>query len=143
MDELKYSSRFRMGKRFRYPICFLIFSLFIVSIQAQEHTLSVQVRDLVTGLPLESAEVILQPCACGGITNTSGRFSMVLPQDKYNITITYIGYKSEVRTLDLNQSQTITVDLAEEQEQLSEVIVRAKNSSAQKNSLWSGGGRCS
>ncbi len=108
----------------------MLLFLFAGSVNGQEHTLSFQIRDVVTGLPLESAEIAIQPCTCGGITNAAGRFSIVLPQNKYNITITYIGYKSDTRTIDLNQSQIITVELDEEQEQLSEVIVRAKKINA-------------
>ena len=131
MDKLKFAGRFGLvGNEIRVASCFLIFLLFTLSALAQEHTLSFQVLDEVTGLPLESAEVAIQPCACGGITNKTGRFSIVLPQDEYTITIAYIGYKSNVRTLDLNRRQTIIVELNEEQEQLSEVIVRAKKINA-------------
>lgn len=96
------------------------------TLYGQENTLSFQILDNVTGLPLESAEVVIQPCACGGITNSSGRFNIILPQDKYTITISYIGYRSEVRELELISSQFLKIELLEAQEQLSEVIVRAK-----------------
>ncbi len=96
------------------------------TLSGQEHTLSLQILDNATGLALESAEVVIQPCACGGITNASGRFNMSLPQDRYTITISYIGYRSEVRELNLNRTQFLKVELLETEEQLSEVIVRAK-----------------
>ena len=92
----------------------------------QESTLSFQILDNVTGLPLESAAVTIQPCACGGITNSSGRYSIVLPQNNYTITISYIGYRTEVRELELKNGQYLKIELLEAQEQLSEVIVRAK-----------------
>ncbi|MFS4445235.1 TonB-dependent receptor domain-containing protein [Maribacter sp. 2307UL18-2] len=131
MDGIKCSSRPKpFGNVLRHLICLGLFAVFTVSGNAQEYTLAVQIRDVVTGLPLESAEVILQPCACGGITNASGRFRIELPQDTYTMTVTYIGYKSDSRTLKMDRSQKIVIELEEEQEQLSEVIVRAKKINA-------------
>lgn len=131
MDELKWLPDSRnFGKWLRQLACVGLFATVAFSASAQEYTLSLQIRDVLTGLPLESAEVLLQPCACGGITNASGRFSIDLPEDTYTMTINYIGYKSDTRTLRMNRSQKMVIELEEEQEQLSEVIVRAKKINA-------------
>ncbi len=108
---------------FLVPI-FLLLTL--ITLRAQDYAISLEVLDQATGLPLESAEVAIQPCACGGITNPSGRFSIQLPENTYSLSISYIGYGTEVRTITLNKSLVLKVQLSEEQEQLSEVIVRAK-----------------
>jgi len=93
----------------------------------EEYTVSFEVLNQETGLPLDDAQIAITPCACGGITNRSGRFSIRLPQDTYSITISFIGFKADVRTLELDESKIIKVELYEAEEQLSEVIVRAKN----------------
>jgi len=104
---------------------FLCLSFFFVG-HSQEYALSFEVIDLETGLPLDDAQIAITPCNCGGVTNDSGRFSINLPADTYNISISFIGYKDDVRNLVLDKGTILKVRLTEEQEQLSEVIVRAK-----------------
>ncbi len=105
-------------------IC-LILSLSTAA-QRSNYTLSLEVVNEATGLPLESAEVSITPCACGGVTSVSGRFSISLPSDAYTVKITYIGFKEVVFNLNLDRSIIRKVQLFEQEEELSEVIVRAK-----------------
>ena len=103
---------------------FLVFNSFRTS--AQEYTLSFEVVGQETGLPLEDAQISIAPCNCGGITNDAGRFSIELPANNYTITVSFIGYKDDIRTVELNKSTILKINLAGEEEQLSEVVVRAK-----------------
>lgn len=96
-------------------------------ISAQEHSISFEVTDFDTGLPLQDAQVVITPCNCGGITSRSGRFSISLPRNTYRISVSFIGYGEDVRTITLDKSIILKISLTEQQEQLSEVIVRAKN----------------
>ena len=95
-------------------------------VNAQEYTVAFEVSDQTTGAPLESAEIAIQPCACGGITNASGAFSINLEKNRYSIRITYIGYESYAQQLELTKNEVLKVSLSEIQEELSEVVVRAK-----------------
>ena len=92
----------------------------------EEYTLSFEVLNEETGLPLDDAQIAITPCACGGVTNRSGRFSIRLPQDRYTVTTSFIGFKDDVRTIDLDDSKILRIEMFEAEEQLSEVIVRAK-----------------
>ncbi len=103
----------------------LVFEFFSYG-QVQEYGLSFEVLDKETGLPLENAQVAITPCACGGVTSASGRFSISLPEGTYQINVSFIGYRDAIQTLQLNESVILSIELTEEQEQLSEVIVRAK-----------------
>ena len=94
---------------------------------AQDYSISFEVVDFETGLPLEDAQIAITPCNCGGITSRSGRFSISLPRDTYQISVSFIGYGEDIRTLTLDKSIILKIALTEQQEQLSEVIVRAKN----------------
>lgn len=107
-----------------YLFFVLLFS--ITTTWSQEQNLSLEVLDGTTGLPLENAEVSITPCACGGITDKAGKFSISLPKDSYSINITYIGFRDDFQTLVLDKTTSLKVYLFEEQEELSEVIVRAK-----------------
>lgn len=94
--------------------------------QVTNYTLSLEVVNEATGLPMESAEISIAPCSCGGVTNLSGRFSISLPSDTYTVRITYIGFKDVVFNLNLDKSVIRKIQLSEQEEELSEVIVRAK-----------------
>lgn len=105
----------------------LVFILFCSnSLHAQEYRLVVEVFDELTKQPMVSSEIIIDQCSCGGITNDNGLFSINLPQNSYTVTVNYIGFKSEKITIELNSKKNIKFYLEEEQEQLSEVVVRAK-----------------
>lgn len=94
--------------------------------QTPEYTLTVEVAEAATGQPLEGAQIAITPCACGGVTSASGRFSITLPLSTYRLGISYIGFRTEVRTVQLSADVVLTVSLEESQEQLSEVVVRAR-----------------
>ncbi len=107
----------------------LLFSILVLSsfvMSAQEYTLSFEVIAEDTGNPLQDAQIAITPCNCGGVTNDAGRLSLELPEDTYSINVSFIGYKDDVRTLVLNKRTALVVKLAAAEEQLSEVIVRAK-----------------
>jgi hypothetical protein len=112
----------------KLPILFacLFLGMAFLHGQSQEFALSFEVLAATNGLPLEDAQISISPCACGGVTNTSGRFSIKLPQNNYTITVSYIGFKDHVQKLLLNKATIIKVQLDEEDQQLSEVVVRAK-----------------
>lgn len=107
-------------------IVILFFTLGVVMVQAQEHTFSLEVFEQVSGRPLDNAQIVITPCACGGVTDASGKFQISLPVDTYTITVSYIGFKDEIQTVILDKSMSLIVRLQEAEEQLSEVIVRAK-----------------
>ncbi|MBT8185444.1 MAG: TonB-dependent receptor [Eudoraea sp.] len=95
-------------------------------LRAQDYSLSFVVTDFETGLPLQDAQIAITPCNCGGITSRSGRFSISLPQGTYQISVSFIGYGEDVRTITLRENIILKIALSEQQEQLSEVIVRAR-----------------
>ncbi len=112
----------------------LVFALFTVlligicnsKVQAQDYGLSFEVVVEATGLPLDDVQISITPCACGGVTNRSGRFSIGLPPGQYTATLSFIGFEDEIRIITLDQAIILKVEMKEQQEQLSEVVVRAK-----------------
>lgn len=106
----------------------IVFSLLtgIAAAQQQTHTLTVEVSEAAIAAPLEGAQIVISPCACGGVSSEEGRFSIALPPRTYQVNITYIGFKTETRRVILDQDITLNISLDESQEQLSEVVVRAR-----------------
>ncbi|NAS10377.1 TonB-dependent receptor [Poritiphilus flavus] len=98
----------------------------MLTAQTREYTMSFEIFIGESGIPLDNAQIAITPCNCGGVTNRFGRFSIVLPQDTYDVSISFIGYTQVRQTVELNNNVLIRTELYEAQEQLSEVIVRAK-----------------
>lgn len=105
-------------------LIFLLFNLMFV--QAQDFGLTLEVVAAENGLPLEGAQIWITPGSSGGVTDATGSFTINLPRKTYNITVSFIGFKDQLRNIQLSKTTLIKVALEEEQEQLSEVIVRAK-----------------
>ena len=95
-------------------------------IYAQVHTLSFKILENITNRPIENVQIALTPCACGGVTNANGEFTITLPEATYNSKIYYIGFKTLEKEILLNQDKILRLTLSEEEEQLSEVILSAK-----------------
>jgi len=115
-----------MTKVKAYLLGVILVSIMTSEVYSQEYGLTFEVLDEATGLFLEDAEIEIQPCDCGGVTNKNGFFALNLPTGTYTIRVRYIGYRNEVLSLNLDSGQNIRVSLKEEQEQLSEVVVRAR-----------------
>lgn len=95
-------------------------------LSAQEYKLSFQILDEAENRPLENAQIILTPCACGGVTDVNGEFSINLPKGTYYAKVSFIGFKTVEKEVILNQNKRLQLTIAEELEQLSEVILKAK-----------------
>lgn len=109
--------------QFSFLFFFMLFSTFV---SAQEQILSFLVLNNETDIPLDNAQIAITPCNCGGVTNASGRFSINLPQGSYSATVSYVGFASITLEINLEIGDILTVKLQPQEEQLSEVIVRAK-----------------
>ncbi len=110
-------------------ICLIFICFNVLFAHAQDFGLTFEVVAAASGLPLEGAEIIIKPGSSGGVTDASGIYVINLPRNTYNITVSFIGFKDQFRSVQLNSSTSIKVALEEEEEQLSEVIVRAKRRS--------------
>jgi hypothetical protein len=108
-----------------------LLSIFISYGQVTDYRLSVEVLAQETGLPLDNAQISITPCDCGGVTDLDGQLTTILPEDIYTITISFIGFSDYVQEVTLNDNKFITVQMIEEQEELSEVVVMAKQRSTQ------------
>jgi hypothetical protein len=106
--------------------CFALLSiLFFSTAYAQNVTLSGYIKDAANGEELINASIVNEKFQ-GTVTNIYGFYSLTLPEGKYTFTVSYIGYESIVKTLTLNESQTLDFELKEATNELAEVEVTAK-----------------
>lgn len=115
--------KFKFFRSIQYSFFAVLFSFSVVG---QEYVLTLSISDLDTKDPLSSVTVLLDPCSCGGITNPSGIFSKRLKADTYTLSIEYLGYRKEIRTVVLDKNTNLSITMETEEEQLSEIIVLAQ-----------------
>ena len=84
-------------------VFFAIFLFASSAIFAQTGTLKGVITDAITGEALIGANVIYGP-GMGTVTNIDGEYSLELDYDEYNITVSYVGYKSIEKQINLNSS---------------------------------------
>ncbi|GAB5524216.1 MAG: TonB-dependent receptor [Roseivirga sp.] len=94
--------------------------------QGQTFTLKGTVKDGETGEDLIGASVYIIETQGGAISNPYGFYSVVLPEGSYTLKISYIGYATVVKKVELQTDLSLNVELLPETSQLEEVTVYAE-----------------
>ncbi|MBN1950503.1 MAG: TonB-dependent receptor [Bacteroidales bacterium] len=104
----------------------LFLLLFCGPLGAQsKHTLSGYVTD-ARGEELIGANVFIHGQTRGTITNTYGFYSLTLPEGKYKIECSFIGYQSQMTDVNLNQDRQVKFRLEESTQEIQSVEVYAE-----------------
>ncbi len=115
-----------MKTPFYFLTFFTLLSFNMILGQEQQYKLSFTVINDDTNKPIENATIFIEPCSCGGVTDKNGLFSIDLPKNNYEISITYLGFKDKNQTIVLEKDISLNISLLEKEEELSEVIIKAK-----------------
>ena len=99
--------------------------LFAFSALAQQYTVSGRVKDASNGETLLGATILVKGGG-GAITNEYGFYSISLEKGTYQLTYKYLGYKDEVKTVVLNDNQTINIELLTTANVIGTAVVSAK-----------------
>ncbi|MFC4722164.1 carboxypeptidase-like regulatory domain-containing protein [Geojedonia litorea] len=105
--------------------CFIILlcSLTTGLLAQEKHTLSGTVSDILSNETLISANIIVENLQIGTTTNEYGFYSITLPKGLYEIQITYIGFQTIIKTVDLNSNINLDIRLSESSLNLEEVVI--------------------
>lgn len=95
------------------------------SLEKRRVTVSGYVRDASNGEALIGATVSIPGKSLGTATNAYGFYSLSLNPGNYKLQFGYIGYKSEIREVDLSGPVTLNIELSQESHQLEELEVVA------------------
>lgn len=105
----------------------------IIPIKAQDQiikktTLQGIVKDSETDEPLIGVTIHI-PKHEGTVTDDNGHFSINLPVDKYQITLSYVGYKQKEQIIDLRNKQphSVTIYMELQDKVLGEIVVSGKS----------------
>lgn len=107
---------------------------------AKTATISGFIRDAQTGESLTGAIVYPRENPAIGISSNSyGYFSLTLPDGKYSLIIQFMGYKTQVISVDLKENTRINIDMEEESIALKEITITGekKNTNIVRNELIS------
>jgi hypothetical protein len=100
----------------------------VCSLSAQEKRFSISgnIRDESNGEDLIGAEVVIAGTRTGSVSNPYGYYSLSLPNGRYTLVFSYIGYLKKEISVDLSADQRLNVNLEPAARELSEVVVSAE-----------------
>lgn len=105
-------------------IIFFLFLFVNVFANAQKFTILGKVVDK-NQEPLVEASVMVKETKQGTSTDKEGKFRIGLKEGTYTLQVSYLGYKTVERTVKLNESMEIVIELSTDETVLDEVLVSA------------------
>lgn len=104
----------------------LLVTLASIAQKTEKHTVSGTIKDAKNGEELIGASVVVEELKTGVLTNAYGYYSLNLPAGKYTLSITYIGYTTITKPIDVSTGDIrLNLELKEEDKQLNEVVINA------------------
>lgn len=93
---------------------------------SKRHTINGFVRDVASGESLIGASISIKGKSKGITSNQFGFYSITVEEGSYDIISTFIGYKSQIISLEIISDTTINISLISGQNLSEEVIVTSK-----------------
>ncbi len=121
-------------KRSYLALIFTFFSIALFNVQfvnaqnPKKYTLSGYVKDKENGETLIGANIYQADTKTGATTNIYGFYSITLPEGKYKITYSYIGYQDYIADVNLTADITQDIELGAAANVISEVVISDKKS---------------
>ncbi len=91
----------------------------------EKHTISGYITESGSGENLLGVSIYVPELKLGTTTNDYGFFSLTLPEGRHEIYISYIGYATQIKEIELDKDTTWAVELTLSAESLEEVVVTA------------------
>ena len=115
---------------------YLIISIFLLvftSVFGQnKHTISGYITDVNNGESIVGANVYCKELNLGVTSNTYGFYSLTLPAGRYDISYSFIGYKTENKNFKLNSSIKYDVEFQLSSINIKEVVVTGEANIVEK-----------
>ena len=102
-------------------VCLLMLSVNLTF--AQKFTLSGYIKDASNGEELIGASVYLVELKTGAVTNEYGFYSVKVDKGQYTVKISYIGYQTITKNINLDKDQKLDIELPLEGKALEEIVV--------------------
>ena len=116
----------------KFLLLLLVGSLFITTVQAQDKAVTGKVAD-ETGAPLPGVNVLLKGTTNGTVTDSEGVYTLTVPASGGVLVFSFIGFSTQ--EVEIGQRSSIDVTLANDVQQLSEVVIVGQGASKEKKAL--------
>ncbi|MEN7546458.1 TonB-dependent receptor [Rapidithrix thailandica] len=87
------------------------------------YTISGKITDKESGEELIGASVFIEGANKGAVTDQYGFYSLTLPEGRYQLTVSYLGYKTQKSSLQLTENKLHSIELILDKVELQEVVV--------------------
>ncbi len=116
---------------------FLILTVFGISEAfAQNQKIEGTVKDASSKRALSGATIQIKQLRLGAVADKAGKFSFQVPAGKHNVEISYIGYRTEKKIVDIKDNTvTLSIDMSEQASETSEVVVTSLSGDVKKEIL--------
>jgi hypothetical protein len=104
----------------------------------QNYTLCGKISDAETGEDLIGVAVAATEIQKGAISNSYGFYSLSLPEGKYTITYSFLGYEKQEYVIVFDKNQSLNIELIPSVINLDEVVISAEKSDNKITSAQSG-----
>jgi hypothetical protein len=104
----------------------LLLTIFTKSYSQEKVTLSGYVKDARNGEDMIGVSIFINDLKIGVQTNVYGFYSITAPTGKYKVSVSYIGYKTQILSLDFDKNKNVDVELKEDERVLDEIVVSTK-----------------
>lgn len=101
----------------------ILFTSLISGQQNEKHTLSGFVYDISSGETMIGANIYVKELGSGTSSNVYGFYSITLPNGKYSIEVSYVGYEKIIEIIDFNESNRLDFKIKRSSYSLEEVVV--------------------
>ena len=106
---------------------FFILIISFIQIQAQQKfTVSGYVKDIKNGEALIGVTVYKKNSQIGTSTNAYGFYSLTLPKGPDTLVFSFVGYKTIMKSIDLDANQSLSLEMGEEGTELDEVVISSE-----------------
>ncbi|OEK05542.1 hypothetical protein BFP71_10720 [Roseivirga misakiensis] len=95
--------------------------------QTQKVTVKGRIREASSGEDLISATVYVQEMGTGVVSNPYGFYSVVLRPGKYTFKVSFIGFETIVKQVEVKEDLELNFDMKEQIDELEEVVVYAES----------------
>ncbi len=110
-------------------LLFFLFSCFtLLAFGQKNHTIRGVITNVYDGETLLGATVSLKGTKIGTITNEYGFYSLTAPAGKYTLVVSYLGFTTIEKPIELKENQKINFELKESASQLDEIVISTEES---------------
>jgi hypothetical protein len=101
-----------------------------LSAQNQRFTISGNITDSSTGEDLIGATVYVEELKTGTAANAYGFYSLTLPEGKYKLVVTFVGYQQDTQTIELTKDIRLNIRLEPKANEIGEVVITGERRNA-------------